>query len=177
MTTEKGSAINFGNQDITVTFKKKQCIGMSECGRADGELFVGDRDPWCDPSDVSLSEVQEVIERCPSGALTCIVNGENQEQAAAENTVQISYNGPLLVKGELDLQCHVDTAPGNKFRAALCRCGDSKNKPFCDNSHIAARFRDSGAVGRKSALEIKVGGHCRSRHRRMHHFLLKETSR
>jgi len=37
--------------------------------------------------------------------------------------------------------------PGTRFRAALCRCGASKNKPFCDNSHINAGFVDSGAVG------------------------------
>jgi CDGSH-type Zn-finger protein len=34
-----------------------------------------------------------------------------------------------------------------KYRAALCRCGQSKNKPFCDNSHEDAGFKDYGAVG------------------------------
>jgi CDGSH-type Zn-finger protein len=37
--------------------------------------------------------------------------------------------------------------PGVSFRAALCRCGHSANKPFCDNSHDKVRFRDAGAVG------------------------------
>ena len=36
---------------------------------------------------------------------------------------------------------------GVRFRAALCRCGESKNKPFCDNSHREQGFRDQGAVG------------------------------
>jgi len=43
-------------------------------------------------------------------------------------------------------------------RAALCRCGASKNKPFCDNSHQAAEFRDSGAVGDTGLAEIDSGG-------------------
>jgi CDGSH-type Zn-finger protein len=37
--------------------------------------------------------------------------------------------------------------PGVNFRAALCRCGQSKNKPFCDNSHEEAGFKDYGALG------------------------------
>ncbi len=37
--------------------------------------------------------------------------------------------------------------PAVKYRAALCRCGESKNKPFCDNTHEKVDFRDRGAVG------------------------------
>jgi CDGSH-type Zn-finger protein len=53
----------------------------------------------------------------------------------------------LFVRGDLDIADAPQDVPGLKFRAALCRCGKSKNKPYCDNSHDAEGFRDYGAVG------------------------------
>ena len=48
--------------------------------------------------------------------------------------------------------------PAVRFRAALCRCGESKNKPFCDNSHEASGFDDRGAVGETGDGSDAVGG-------------------
>ena len=48
--------------------------------------------------------------------------------------------------------------PGVSFRAALCRCGQSQRKPFCDNSHDAAGFKDSGAVGETGEGLTAEGG-------------------
>ena len=46
------------------------CIHIGECGRARNELFVGGRQPWCQPDQVSPDEVADVVKRCPTGALT-----------------------------------------------------------------------------------------------------------
>jgi CDGSH-type Zn-finger protein len=55
--------------------------------------------------------------------------------------VQASENGPLLVSGGV----RVVDAEGNVLfegeRAALCRCGGSGNKPFCDGTHKEIGFR------------------------------------
>lgn len=121
------------------------CIHVGECGRASGELFQAGRQPWCQPNVTDVDDVAEVVERCPTGALTYQRTDGVEEQAASENTVVVANHGPLYVKGDLDIAGA--SAPGVAFRAALCRCGQSKNKPFCDNSHEKSGFSDRGAIG------------------------------
>ena len=142
-----------------VRWDGRLCIHVGECGRADNELFVGGRQPWCQPDLVSSGEVVDVVKRCPSGALSYDrKDGGEAESAEAENTVFVIYNGPLYVRGDLDVDGAAEDMPGVRFRAALCRCGQSKNKPFCDNSHEAVGFKDYGAVGESGeALEAQGG--------------------
>jgi len=150
----------FKGQDIAVHWNKKLCIGIGECGRATGNFVVGGRDPWMNPDEAKdAAEVKNVCERCPSGALTASLNGHSADETAPpENTIHVGYNGPLFIKGELEIDGAPEDGPGTQFRAALCRCGQSKNMPFCDNSHIEAGFRDKGAVGRSGDADIEAGG-------------------
>lgn len=138
----------YPGKDTDVHWNGRLCIHIGECGRAKGELFINGRQPWCQPDLATRKEVEEVVQRCPTGALTYQhKDGANTEQAAAENTIHVAYNGPLYFKGDLDIEGAPDDTNALKFRAALCRCGQSKNKPFCDNSHEDAGFKDYGAVG------------------------------
>jgi CDGSH-type Zn-finger protein len=70
----------------------------------------------------------------------------------------VSNNGPLYVRGRLEIDGAADDMPGVRFRAALCRCGDSKNKPFCDNSHETKGFVDRGAIGESGPGSEESGG-------------------
>ena len=127
------------------------CIHQGECGAASGELFVGGRQPWCQPDLSSDEEIRDVLLLCPSGALTAtFADGSGIEADVEENHTTITQNGPLYVCGALNIEGILDDMPGTRFRAVLCRRGASGNKPFCDNSHIKAGFTDSGAVGEKS---------------------------
>lgn len=147
-----------GNQ-ATVTWNGKLCIHIGECGRAEGELFVGGRKPWCQPDLASDDETEDVVLRCPTGALSVkFDDGSRVEQAPAINTIQVAYNGPLFVRGDLQIDDAPADVPGLKFRAALCRCGQSKNKPYCDNSHLDSGFSDYGAVGRAGDAGANAGG-------------------
>ncbi len=59
-------------------------------------------------------------------------------------TIRMRPNGPLLVEGPVTiLDANGNAFPINpdKPAVALCRCGHSKNKPFCDSSHKAAGFK------------------------------------
>ncbi|MBW8883594.1 MAG: CDGSH iron-sulfur domain-containing protein [Planctomycetia bacterium] len=58
-------------------------------------------------------------------------------------TIRVRDNGPLLVEGPftvIDAAGNAFTIPTGKPAIALCRCGQSKNKPFCDGSHKDCSF-------------------------------------
>lgn len=148
----------YGGEAADVSWHGALCIHVQECGRAKGELFVGGRKPWCQPDLTSVDEVVEVISRCPTGALSVErKDGGAGESAVRENTVIVTNNGPLVVTGDLAIEGAPENAPGLQFRASLCRCGESKNKPFCDNSHEDADFKEHGAVG-ETGESIDGGG-------------------
>ena len=134
---------------VDVSWDGRLCIHVGECGRSEGELFVGGRNPWCDPNLAgSADRVAEVCQRCPTGALTYVrKDGGAAEVAPGRNQVVVANDGPLYFTGALDIDGAAADQVGVKFRAALCRCGASKNKPFCDNSHRDVGFEDHGAVG------------------------------
>jgi CDGSH-type Zn-finger protein len=77
---------------------------------------------------------------------------------SANNVVQLNARGPLYVEGDVE----VLDADGNLVRKEtgvwLCRCGNSKDKPFCDSSHIAAGFPDDGVFIPKGGEAPEGGG-------------------
>ncbi len=139
----------YSGETASVTWDGPLCIHAGECGRAKNALFVSGRDPWCNPDEVPVEVVDDVVARCPTGALWYDVadGGAGQQVDSSENHVVVSNDGPIFLSGDLQIQGAPDRLKGLAFRAALCRCGASQNKPFCDNAHREAGFRDHGAVG------------------------------
>lgn len=155
---KKQQIFTYPGTEIDVEWDQRLCIHIGECGYSQGDLFIAGRNPWCQPDLSSPDEVKEIVERCPSGALIYRdKNNEITETTASENTVTVSYQGPYFVKGDLNLENAPSDMPGTKFRAALCRCGKSKNKPFCDNSH-EEEFKDYGAIGETGSQNTETGG-------------------
>lgn len=151
---------HYEGNNRTITWNGRLCIHVGECGRARGDLFVTGRKPWADPDQSDTAGAVDVIARCPTGALALRDrDGTPVEEAAPDaNTVQVSNDGPLYFAGDLTVDGAADDMPSTKRRAALCRCGHSKNKPFCDNSHREAKFEDAGAVGEKGLEMAETGG-------------------
>ena len=150
----------YEGKDTDVVWDGRLCIHVGECGRAANELFVGGRQPWCQPDLVGIDEVIDVVSRCPTGALSIERKdgGGATESSAGRNTVHVANSGPLYVQGDLDVDGADVDQPALAHRAALCRCGASKNKPFCDGAHEKAGFVDYGAVGEKGdGLESEGG--------------------
>ena len=150
--------VEYEGNEVDVRWDGALCIHVGECGRAECGLFEGGRKPWCDPNQVSVAETVDVVERCPTGALSYTRKDGQAEVAAGRNTVVVANNGPLYLRGELQIDGAGDDQPGLRTRAALCRCGLSKNKPFCDNSHEAGGFVDRGAIGKMDHGQADAGG-------------------
>ena len=137
--TYRGSAIE-------VTFDLDLCTHIGACLRRSPEVFELRRRPWILADRQSADELANVIERCPSGALQYRrLDGAPDESPPEPPHVTPIRNGPLLVRGRVEVHREVgklEVLP----RASLCRCGQSANKPFCDNTHIRVGFRAPGEV-------------------------------
>ncbi len=159
MSDAQQSVFTFPGRQMDVTWDRRLCIHAGECTRAAGELFVSGRNPWGEPDRASADEVAEVVERCPTGALVhARRDGGPAEAPPAENVIVVADGGPLYVRGDLRIEGVPGDMPGVRTRAALCRCGRSANRPFCDNSHAAAGFDDRGAIGAADAGGAPASG-------------------
>ena len=136
----------YRGRDIEVSFDLDICIHVGECLRGERSVFKLDRRPWVLPDAGAVNEVARVVEMCPSGALLYRrLDGGAQEAVGETTTVTPIRNGPLLVRGRIEVTREdgtVETLP----RATLCRCGESEHKPFCDNRHLKVGFRAPGVV-------------------------------
>ena len=129
---------------IAVAWEPALCIHAGECVRGMPDVFNTDARPWIaiDQAAGRADILAEVIRRCPSGALhTRRLDGEAKEAAAAPVIVAVQRDGLLYIRGDLEIRDASGGMIRREVRAALCRCGDSANKPSCDNSHIAAGFQ------------------------------------
>lgn len=126
---------------LLIQFEGKKCIHSRACVLTRPDVFVPNVEgEWIHPDAASVEAVTALAHACPSGAIRYErLDGGDPESAPIVNTVRVRENGPLAVHAELV----IDGAPAG-FRATLCRCGASKRKPYCDASHVAAGFRETG---------------------------------
>jgi hypothetical protein len=90
------------------------------------------------PSD----EAAAVIETCPSGALSYTRDGKLHKDYDREPGIIVFKDGPYDVVGNIDFVDPDENKPECKEHYALCRCGKSKNKPFCNGQHWDVGFKD-----------------------------------
>ena len=126
---------------ITVTFDPNRCIHAAECIRTAPLVFDSRRLRWIQPELGDPALIATAVRRCPTGALSySLPNGDAEVPDNGE--IRPARDGPLYIRGEARVaaeDCRVIT---EGFRMALCRCGATRNAPFCDGSHRAAGFRD-----------------------------------
>ena len=136
----------YEGESILVTYDAKRCIHAAKCVHALPKVFDPKQRPWIHPDAGSAEEVAATVEACPTGALQYQRPDGPNETPTAENTVQIVPNGPLYVRGEIEAVDGEGNALFSDTRVAFCRCGESKNKPFCDGAHTKAGFRAGSAI-------------------------------
>ena len=102
--------------------------------------------------------IQETL-ACPGGRLMII---DNQTGEIIEEPVHPEINvlrdaalncmGPLYAKGGIEVMDEQDKPYEVRARQALCRCGKSHNKPFCDGTHATETIPDKKEAPNKSRL-------------------------
>ena len=139
MAREPRDVREYSTPEIVVEWQPRLCFHSHNCIRALPQVFDPDARPWVRLELASADEVDAAVAQCPSGALRARRAGA-AEARAEPLEVEASAAGPLLLRGGV----RVLDAEGNVLyegeRAALCRCGGSQNKPFCDGTHKAIGF-------------------------------------
>ncbi len=131
----------YPGKKIVISFDTAKCIHSRNCVLGNPQVFVpnapGD---WIQPDAASPEEIAALAHTCPSGAITYErLDGAGQERAPLVNVVRARENGPLAVQADMEIEGH-----GACYRATLCRCGASQNKPFCDGNHNGVNFVATG---------------------------------
>ncbi len=135
----------YQGEGIIVSYDVKRCIHAERCVHGLPGVFNPQARPWIQPQHASADAVAAVVAQCPTGALHFRrTDGGAEEATPAENVVRVVADGPLYMHGDVTLTDGDGVPVLRETRAALCRCGVSEHKPYCDNSHIKMRFQDSG---------------------------------
>jgi CDGSH-type Zn-finger protein/uncharacterized Fe-S cluster protein YjdI len=127
-------------KQVRIRFDGQRCIHARACVLTLPQVFKANVEgPWIDPDAATPEELHALAERCPSGAISIErLDGGPAEAPSGRNVVAVLENGPYAVRGDLQIGKATCT------RATLCRCGASKNKPYCDNSHNDVGFAATG---------------------------------
>lgn len=122
---------------------KELCACARFCHNSNGRIWDIVKKEDETSSDIAIG----MVLRCPSGRLV-LHDNKGDIETSPEQSISIiedpvkKVSGPLWVKGGVQMESHDGTKYEIRNRITLCRCGKSKNKPFCDCSHIGARFND-----------------------------------
>ena len=142
----------YPGQQVTVFDNRGICQHSGYCTDRLPTVFRTDNDPFVAPSGGRMDEIIRATRDCPSGALSYAlggtearadVNGDDQRPPA----IEITADGPYRVTGRIPLAgaggepvARADGASAEHY--ALCRCGHSRNKPFCSGMHWYVGFTD-----------------------------------
>lgn len=141
------------SEDLILQFDTRRCIHARRCVLGAPKVFLsGVTGQWLWPDRMETADLRGVCHSCPSGAVSYKPKGDTPPEPAPEvNTVKLRENGPYAFKATLE----IDGEPEG-YRATLCRCGASKNKPFCDGSHTKIGFRATGEPDTRPSEPLKA---------------------
>lgn len=128
-------------EKLTLLYEGKRCIHARFCVTGAPKVFLANvQGPWIHPDAMDVERLADIAHACPSGAIRYTrKDGRPNEEAPPVNLIAIREAGPYAVRGPLMIEGQF-----SGFRATLCRCGASKNKPYCDGSHHDVGFAASG---------------------------------
>ncbi|MFN4246193.1 MAG: (4Fe-4S)-binding protein [Flavipsychrobacter sp.] len=146
MSEHKDITKHYTNGEITITWKPNQCIHSKLCWTGLAEVFNPRERPWIKMDAATTASIIAQVEKCPSGALSYFRNDEKIEnknpEVDVDTIVEVAANGPLLVYGNITIKNKNGEEVKKNKVTALCRCGASGNKPYCDGTHVKIGFKD-----------------------------------
>lgn len=128
---------------LTVYDDRTRCAHFGQCTERLAAVFRSNREPFVDAAAAPATEIEDVVRGCPSGALSYAVGTDSTPvEDTAPPSITPIVDGPYRVRGAVLVVGADGRAYERRARQTLCRCGQSRNKPFCDGSHWYAGFRD-----------------------------------
>ena len=139
--TEDPGTNEYSGSELTIIDNRGVCCHAGACIQGAPDVFFS----WDGDERVSMPDkadretVIATIRNCPSGSLAYKLGDEVHDEYFDEPEIFISDDGPLHIRG--GIQLNDAAAPPSSNHYTLCRCGASKNKPFCDGSHDDVGFK------------------------------------
>jgi CDGSH-type Zn-finger protein len=138
----------YAGEQVTILDNRGICAHSGLCTDNLAAVFHLGQEPWIDPDGARLEEIIAVVRNCPSGALSYAIGGverRDEVDQVREPAIVVSKNGPYRITGGIPLedeQEHDEQRAQGSSREhySLCRCGQSKNKPFCSGMHWYVNF-------------------------------------
>jgi uncharacterized Fe-S cluster protein YjdI len=137
---------SYRTSEIEVSYDPDLCVHAAECVRGLPQVFDPEARPWIRPERASPADVERVVAACPTGALrtTRLTGAPPATQAAAGSAgvvATVLANGPVVLEGRVVVRDATGRVLREAEKVALCRCGGSAGKPFCDGAHTRIGFR------------------------------------
>ena len=140
--SDKQALEYYRGKDITIVFDRYLCMGAGYCGELEAVFGTHDA-PKYEPDAAPVEDIIAIIRKCPSGALSYIIDNEHFRDYFDEPRIVVEKDGPLNCQGEITMidDQESDVLLPEADHYTLCRCGGSKTKPFCDNTHLKIGFK------------------------------------
>jgi uncharacterized Fe-S cluster protein YjdI len=132
----------YSNGEVTIIWRPNMCAHAALCWQELPEVFNPKKRPWINPKGTSTERIIEQVKRCPSGALSYRMENEKEltTKQHMETEIKVVTGGPLVIHGELKITNAAGNTVTRNGLTTLCRCGSSKNKPYCDGTHQTVDF-------------------------------------
>jgi CDGSH-type Zn-finger protein len=133
---------DYVREELTVYDNRGICQHSGFCTDRLAAVFRVHGEPFIDLSGANKDAIIAQVRECPSGALSYALDGVEYRDQDREPTITVSKDGPYRVTGGIQLPDEERAEGASTEHYALCRCGGSKNKPFCDGTHWYIKFSD-----------------------------------
>lgn len=147
--TMKNAKKEYSNGVVTVVYEPELCIHSEVCFKGLPEVFQPGTRPWVKAKGASTEEIIKQIQKCPSRALSFYMNSDDGEgdkgpikAIETGQKVEVFKDGPIMMEGPITLIRSDGHREVLENACYFCRCGASKNKPFCDGSHKDIEFKE-----------------------------------